>query len=303
MNEQPRPDGDDVVAALTLENLVRAARTLGVDVDALFTGSALSPHALVDGRTWVAWRDAVVVVQRLVAAVDDERLDQLVSRHMHTHPVHRVLATFSSTATAWLRVCWRVTGALAPVMDVRLDVDDDEHQLSCALRAGRAPSAAWFTLLQRCAVHAPAPVSSARLSLSSVERDDTRLVARWRAPVERAPASRRRSPAGPSLSTMLSSLPLLLPAVGALADGHLAGSPDLSAHVDEVASLAARFSLAPSEARAALLLADGARTVEIASTLGIRAETVRGYLKRAYGKTETSGQRELVDVIRAWRLR
>lgn len=59
------------------------------------------------------------------------------------------------------------------------------------------------------------------------------------------------------------------------------------------------YGLTPTEARVALLLADGHSTRQISETLGIAENTTRTHLKRIFGKTETNRQGSLIKLILA----
>jgi DNA-binding CsgD family transcriptional regulator len=57
------------------------------------------------------------------------------------------------------------------------------------------------------------------------------------------------------------------------------------------------FRLTPAEARVAGLLARGMAPKQIATSLGTSWNTVRIHLRRAYAKTRTRGQTELVRLL------
>jgi DNA-binding CsgD family transcriptional regulator len=103
---------------------------------------------------------------------------------------------------------------------------------------------------------------------------------------------------------LFAALELLGDALGpAVRDGHLAFAPDLRAHIDEVAQLASDWGVTLAEARVAVCLADDRTPAEVAAHLDIALSTVRTHLKRLYDKTGAAGQRDLVDRVRARRLR
>lgn len=49
-------------------------------------------------------------------------------------------------------------------------------------------------------------------------------------------------------------------------------------------------------------LGEGRSPAEVAEALGMAAGTARVHLRSVYSKTETTGQRELVARLKAWRL-
>jgi DNA-binding CsgD family transcriptional regulator len=66
-------------------------------------------------------------------------------------------------------------------------------------------------------------------------------------------------------------------------------------HTEEV--LRRVFALTPTEARVALLVAEGASPQDAADRLGISPLTTRAHLKRVYDKTSTTGQSDLVRLV------
>ncbi|OCC23584.1 hypothetical protein MB02_10445 [Croceicoccus estronivorus] len=66
---------------------------------------------------------------------------------------------------------------------------------------------------------------------------------------------------------------------------------------DAIERIAAHFSLSQSEARLCLLLANGLSLVESADQMGLTVETARTYCKRAFAKTDTTRQSELIRLI------
>ncbi len=66
-------------------------------------------------------------------------------------------------------------------------------------------------------------------------------------------------------------------------------------HTEEV--LRRVFALSPTEARVALLVAEGASPQDAADRLGISTLTTRAHLKRVYDKTSTTGQSDLVRLV------
>ncbi|MFO0624658.1 MAG: helix-turn-helix transcriptional regulator [Polyangiales bacterium] len=66
-------------------------------------------------------------------------------------------------------------------------------------------------------------------------------------------------------------------------------------HSEEV--LRRLFGLTPTEARVALLVAEGASPQDAADHLGISPLTARAHLKRVYDKTSTTGQSDLVRLV------
>ena len=62
-------------------------------------------------------------------------------------------------------------------------------------------------------------------------------------------------------------------------------------------ALCDRYGLLPSEARLALLMAQGLSTGEAAKRLSLTKGTVRQYLKRVFRKTGTKGQADLVRLV------
>jgi len=63
------------------------------------------------------------------------------------------------------------------------------------------------------------------------------------------------------------------------------------------ARLMALYGLTRSEAKVAARMASGARLQDVARALGITTETVRGHLKRVFGKTGSHRQAELVHLL------
>lgn len=57
------------------------------------------------------------------------------------------------------------------------------------------------------------------------------------------------------------------------------------------------FGLTPTEARLAVLLAEGASLQNVAEQLEITEQTARTYCKRIFGKTGTSRQADLVRLV------
>ncbi|WP_419825823.1 helix-turn-helix transcriptional regulator [Sphingomonas sp.] len=98
---------------------------------------------------------------------------------------------------------------------------------------------------------------------------------------------------------------LLRPADGRVASrgttpvaiAYLHGDAGPSAH--RVEQLGDLFALSGGEARLALALSRGRSIAEAAADLGLTIETARHYSKRAYSKTGTRGQADLVRVILA----
>jgi DNA-binding CsgD family transcriptional regulator len=65
----------------------------------------------------------------------------------------------------------------------------------------------------------------------------------------------------------------------------------------QMAFLKDRFDLTPAEARLVVRLTAGESLQPCAKALGIKYETVRGYLKAVFQKTKTRRQAELVRVV------
>lgn len=63
--------------------------------------------------------------------------------------------------------------------------------------------------------------------------------------------------------------------------------------------LSALYGLTPAEARTAVALAEAERPAEIADRLGVSVATVRTHMQRAFAKTGTSRQSELVRLVLA----
>ncbi|APW72017.1 helix-turn-helix transcriptional regulator, partial [Sphingopyxis granuli] len=61
--------------------------------------------------------------------------------------------------------------------------------------------------------------------------------------------------------------------------------------------IAALFDLTPAEARVARAIAENRAPAELASEWGISVETIRSQLKRAFAKTSTTRQSELVSLL------
>jgi DNA-binding CsgD family transcriptional regulator len=71
------------------------------------------------------------------------------------------------------------------------------------------------------------------------------------------------------------------------------------ARAGSAAQLARRYGLTPAEARAALALLDGGGLSAVADRLSVRLSTVRTLVQRAFAKTGTHRQAELVRLITA----
>ena len=63
------------------------------------------------------------------------------------------------------------------------------------------------------------------------------------------------------------------------------------------AELARRYGLTPAEARTAVALLDGGGLSAVAERLSLRLSTVRSLIQRAFAKTGTSRQGELVRLV------
>jgi DNA-binding CsgD family transcriptional regulator len=77
------------------------------------------------------------------------------------------------------------------------------------------------------------------------------------------------------------------------------GEPDAELVIDRGA-VAETFGLAPREAEIACLLAMGKSVIEIAGDTGLRAGSVRTYLKRIFYKTDARSQPALVALLRGF---
>lgn len=96
---------------------------------------------------------------------------------------------------------------------------------------------------------------------------------------------------------------LVAPLQGDTLSGHRSAavivyvSGDRRSQADRCEQLVDLFSLLPSEARLAWLLAQATSIAEAAEMLGITVETARNYSKKIYAKTGARGHAELVRVI------
>lgn len=73
--------------------------------------------------------------------------------------------------------------------------------------------------------------------------------------------------------------------------------PELDDDIPDPVRIQQLWSLTPTEARVAAMLAGGMSTREISERLEISFNTVRCYVSRIYGKTDTSRQTELVRLL------
>jgi len=184
------------------------------------------------------------------------------------------------------------------------DTSSDPHVFDYAFIDGVAPSSLWLRLTHAAAISALAPLGGPPLSVVDVRFEARSMHARYRAPVELEREERLIRAHAQSWSDIFAALESLGMALGSSAtDGHFAFAPDLAAHVDEVSLLTSTLGLTPAEARVSLSLAAGRTPAAVAAHLQIAIGTVRSHLKRAYAKTNTRGQRQLVEVIAAHRHR
>lgn len=70
-----------------------------------------------------------------------------------------------------------------------------------------------------------------------------------------------------------------------------------SRSLPELETLRLIFALTPTEARVALLLAQGLRSEEVALELGVSASTVAFHLRNLFAKTATGRQADLVALV------
>jgi DNA-binding CsgD family transcriptional regulator len=291
---------------LTLLNALRAARAVGVSTDGALDGLSFDEAALEAGQVWVPWVDTATLFDRLEPALDDDRIDAMVARHMQSHPAFRILARFAPSPSAWLTLFWQLSVPVNPMARVlAYDAAGDPHEFTYTLRDDVAPCRCWLRLTHAAAVHALAPFYGPPLVVVDVAFTDRWLHGRYRAPYP--PSADERLAAAHATTTwptLFAALELLGDAVGpAVRDGHLAFATDLRAHIDEVAQLRVEWGVTLTEARVALSLADGRTPTEVAAHQGVALGTVRSHLKRLYAKTGCDGQRALVERVRARRLR
>ena len=76
-------------------------------------------------------------------------------------------------------------------------------------------------------------------------------------------------------------------------------SADISSDDEAILGANNPCGLSRAEQRVCTLLFDGMKARDIADALGLSVPTVRSHLRNIYGKTETSGQVELIAVINA----
>lgn len=174
----------------------------------------------------------------------------------------------------------------------------------------RALQVAWMNssahlLIQKCDGIA---LRDGRLAAASDEQDDA-LARLMRAAVDATEAGAPRAPEAIAVSRSKGSAALVL-VVRPIEtpEGHRASDaahavvfisdPDRSLRASRM-RLQQLFGLTPAEANLVALLATGHDLSEAASVLGVRKESLRTYLKRAFEKTGTHRQAELVYVALA----
>jgi len=167
------------------------------------------------------------------------------------------------------------------------------------LLPGLEPCLLWFQVSHHAFRFALLPAGGPPLETLAVEVSDRHSLSRFRVPPGPPAGEAGELP----LHTILDSLDVLGAHLGpAIRDGHLAFDPSVRSHVNDVATLAEAWGLTPSEARVTLSLGEGRSPAEVAEALGMAVGTARVHLRSVYSKTETTGQRELVARLKAWRL-
>jgi DNA-binding CsgD family transcriptional regulator len=284
--------------------LLKGCPRLDVDVTTLLQGLSITEAALEAGQPTVPWNDAATVFDRLSTRLSPAQVDELCSWWVTCHPLTRIVGQLVSSTTAWLDVFWKASVPLNAVQRVcEYEMREDAHVLRVELHEGLRPCPFWLELSHHVARVAPLVSGDEPLKVLSVEWTGTSLLSRFEPPVEREVADRQRRASQVPLGRVFDSLALFGEAAGALVrDGHFAFDPSVRGHVDEVATLAKAWMLTLTEARVTLSLAEGRTPQEVSEHLGLALSTVRVHLKHAYAKTETSGQRELVERVKHWRL-
>ncbi len=144
----------------------------------------------------------------------------------------------------------------------------------------------------------------APLQVLSVEVSGSHLIAHYAPPLERDASERIARTSALPLGLVLDSLSMLGASLGEFVrDGHLAFEPGVQSQLDQVRAMATAWGLTLTEAKVTLSLAEGRSPSQIAEALGIAVGTVRVHLRNVYAKTETAGQRELVQRVHRWRLK
>lgn len=288
---------------LTILNSMRVARSMGLDVDSLFVGLSFTEQDLEKGQPWVPWAEAALLFNRLEPLLDEASIEVLVHRHMVEHPFSRLLAQLVGSTHTWIDLFIKLSQPVNPMMALDYVQGPGEDVLHAQLHPGLAPCRLWFELSHHAMRFMLLPIGGPPLETLSVECSDTHLRSRFRSPRDVfSPDERCRASELP-LSTIFESLDLLGGHLGAaLRDGHLAFDPSVRSHVNDVATLAEAWGLTPSEARVTLSLGEGRSPAEVAEALGMAVGTARVHLRSVYSKTETTGQRELVARLKAWRL-
>jgi|APLak6261665767_1056052.scaffolds.fasta_scaffold09090_1 DNA-binding CsgD family transcriptional regulator len=291
---------------LTVLNSVNAARAVGIDAGpALFHGLSFDRARLEAGLVWVPWDEVAELFNRLEPHfTSDRQLTELTRVHMTTHPAIRIVAQFAASPLAWFDLFWRMSVPVNPMARMSHWATSEELGVEQVLHEGLAPCRLWFRLSHEAAACTFLPLGGALLETASVDVSPRHVCSRFVVPLEHSSEERLARASAIPLSTVFASLELLGAHLGpAIHDGHLRFGASVRGHVDEVATLAETWGVTLSEARVALSLAEGRTPAEVARALDVAVATVRVHLKHLYAKTETSGQRELVERVRSWRLR
>ncbi|MBM4279197.1 MAG: hypothetical protein FJ137_00050 [Deltaproteobacteria bacterium] len=131
-----------------------------------------------------------MLFDRLEPALDDDKSDAMVARHVQTHPAFRVLARFPPSPSAWLTLFWQLSVPVSPMTRVLADdAATDPHEFTYALREDVAPCPCWRRLTHVAAVHALAPCDGPPLAVVDVALTDARCAPGTVRPIRR----RRRS--------------------------------------------------------------------------------------------------------------
>lgn len=289
---------------MTLLLGLTTGRALGLDVDGPLAGLSFTEADLRGGQAMVPWDDAARFWTRLRGPLSPAQVVAFMSQWTGSHPLIRVVSQLTSSTNAWLHVYWTLSrGMNSSVPHMTYALGPTEHVLECRLAEGLTPCPAWFELTHHAACQAPTVCGDEPLVTRSVEWSGSHLLARYAAPVEKDRAGRLQRASGVPYTSIFESLAILGEVGdGFLRDGHFAFDPSVQAHVDEVATFARTLRVTLAEARVALKLAAGGTPATVAEELGVAVGTVRVHLRSLYEKTDTAGQRELVERVKAWRL-
>ena len=291
------------VFGLTILSFIKSARASGIAIETILQGLSFTEVDL-EHLAWVPWNEAAVLFNRLEPLLAEAEIEPFMRRHMESHPLIRVLAQMAASPNAWLDMFWKASVSVNPMCSYTYEIAPHVHTMTSHLLPSLTPCRLWFRLSDYGVRFAPLPVGAAPLQPISVDLGPTHLVGRYAPPVEASSSERRRLASELPLPLVFDSLAILGDALGGfLRDGHLAFDPATRGHVDEVVTLATAWGLTLTEARVALKLAEGTSPAEVARALGLALGTVRVHLRHVYAKSETTGQRELSERVKAWRLR